>query len=122
RIDLAYGCFAWIALVLCASLLLSFVPMDPSTSEGFGMLIGMPVALAMLAAGLVAVVLSIIEWRTWPLVTMSAVVVSMLLMLIAEVEWKLVSEDVSRAWYIGSTALLVFLCARWFAFARKRGN
>jgi hypothetical protein len=30
-------------------------------------------------------------------------------MFLAEDEWKLVGGDVARTWYVGSTALLVFL-------------
>jgi hypothetical protein len=62
-IDLAYGCFAWIALVLCAVPLMSLLPLDDSTVQVLGMVVGIPVALATLAAGLAAVVLSIVEWR-----------------------------------------------------------
>lgn len=120
RIDLAYGCFAWIALVFCAVPLVSLLPLDNTNGQVLGMLVGIPVALVTLAAGLAAVVLSIVEWRVWPLVTMSAVSASMLLIFIAEDEWKLVGGDVALSWYVGSTAFLVFLCVRWFAFTRRR--
>src|SRR6266853_385543 len=122
RIDLAYGCFAWIAFLLCTVPLMSLLSLDDSTVQGLGMVVGIPVALATLAAGLAAIVLSVIEWRVWPLVTMSAASVSMLLALLAENEWKLVGGDVARIWYIGLTALLVFLCVRWFAFTRRRAT
>ncbi|HUF54553.1 MAG TPA: hypothetical protein VMR52_12390 [Dehalococcoidia bacterium] len=119
RKDLAYGCFVWIAFVLCAVPLMSLLPLDFTTRQVLGMLVGIPVALATLAAGLAAVVLSIVEWREWPLVTMSAVSASMLLFIIAEDEWNLVGGDVALAWYVGSTAVLIFFCARWFAFTRR---
>lgn len=122
RIDLAYGCFAWVAFVLCAVPLVSLLPLDVTTRQGLGMLVGIPVALATLAAGLAAVVLSIVEWRVWPLVIMSAASASMLFIFIAEDEWKLVRGDVVLAWYVGSTALLVFLCVRWFAVTRRRAT
>jgi len=101
---------------------MSLLSLDDSTVQGLGMVVGIPVALATLAAGLAAIVLSVIEWRVWPLVTMSAASVSMLLVLLAENEWKLVGGDVARIWYIGLTALLVFLCVRWFAFTRRRAT
>jgi hypothetical protein len=122
RIDLAYGCFAWIALMICAVPLMSVLPLDFTTGQVLGMLVGIPVALATLVAGIVAVVLSIVEWRQWALVTMSAVSASMLLVFIAEDEWKLVGGDVALTWYVGSTALMVFLCLRWFAFTRRRAT
>ncbi len=120
NLDLAYGCFAWIAFAICAIQLASLLPLDVTTAQGLGMLVGIPVVLAMLAAGIVAVVLSIVEWREWPLPAMSAVSASMLLTLLAEIEWKLIGSSVALAWYIGSTALLVFFCVRWFAFTRRR--
>lgn len=122
RKDLAYGCFTWIALVLCAVPLMSLLPLDVTTGQVVGMVVGIPVALATLAAGLAAVALSIVEWREWPLVTMSAVSASMLLIFIAEHEWELVGRDVALAWYVGSTAVLIFFCARWFAFTRRRAT
>jgi hypothetical protein len=122
RIDLTYGCFAWIALVLCGVPLMSFLPLNEVTVQVLGMVVGIPVVLAMLVAGLVAVVLSIVEWREWPLVMMSAVSLSLLLIFIAENEWKLVSRDIVLAWYVGSIAVLVFLCFRWFAFTRRRAK
>ena len=68
-IDLAYGYFASIALVLCAVPVMSLLPLDVSTFQVLGMVIGIPVVLATLVAGLAPVVLSMVEWRVWPLVT-----------------------------------------------------
>jgi hypothetical protein len=42
---------------------MSLLPLDDSTVQVLGMVVGIPVALATLAAGLAAVVLSIVEWR-----------------------------------------------------------
>jgi len=122
RIDLAYGCFAWIALVLCAVPLMSFLPLDFTTAQVLGMVVGIPVALATLAAGLAAVVLSIVEWREWHLMTMSAASISMVLIFLAEDEWKLVGRDFAFTWYVCATAFLVFLCVRWFALTRRRAR
>jgi len=122
RIDLAYGCFAWVALVLCAVPLMSLLPLSITTVQVPGMLVGIPVALATLAAGLAAAVLSIVERREWPLMSMTAASTSMLLIFIAEDEWKLVSGDIALTWYVGATAILVFLCVRWFAFTRRRAT
>jgi len=122
RIDLAYGCFAWIALVLCAVPIMSLLPLDDTTAQGLGMLVGIPIALATLAVGLAAVVLSVVQWREWPLLTMSAISASILLVFRAEEEWKLVGKGVALAWFVVSTAVLIFFCARWFAFTRRRAT
>lgn len=121
-IDLAYGCFAWIALVVCAVPLLYSLPLDVNTAQVLAWLVGIPVAFAVLAAGLAAVVLSIVEWREWPLMTMSAASISLVLIFLAENEWKLVGEDFANAWYFCATAILVFLCVRWFALTRRRAR
>jgi hypothetical protein len=86
------------------------------------MVVGLPIAMATLAVGLAGVVLSLAQWREWPLLTMSAITASILLVFLAEDEWKLVGKDVALAWYVGSTAVLILFCARWFAFTRRRAT
>ena len=113
-IDLAYGCFAWIAFVLCVGPLMLLLPLDFNTAQVLGMLVGIPVAMATLAAGLGVVVLSIIEWREWPLMTMLAAMASLLLIFIAEEKWELGGGDAVLISYVGVTAILVFFCVRWY--------
>lgn len=120
-IDLAYACFAWIAAVVCGVQLVSLVPMDFTTAQGLGMIVGIPLALASLAAGAVAAVLSIIQWREWPLLLMSAASVSMVLVFLAEDAGN-VNENVALGWFVVATAMLVFLCVRWFGWARRRAR
>jgi hypothetical protein len=120
RIDLAYACFAWVAFVFCAAPIASFIPVDITTAQVVGMIIGIPVLLATLAVGGIALVLSIIEWSIWPLKTMSLLIASLLLLFLAWEEWNVVGANVVFAWYGISTAILVGFCVRWFAFARRR--
>jgi hypothetical protein len=122
RVNLAYVCFAWIALVLCASPLVSLLPLSADARGALGMLVGLPIALATLVAVLTAVVLSVIQWREWPLLTMSAITASMLPVLLAEDEGTVITQRVALAWHVGSAAVLIFLCARWFAVTRRRGT
>ena len=121
-IDLAYGCFAWIAFVLCAGSLISLLPLDVTTIQVLGMVVGIPIVMATLAAGLAAVVLSVVQWREWPLLAMSTISASILLVFLAEDKWQLVGKGVALAWYVGSTAVLIFFCARWFIFTRRRAS
>ncbi len=121
-IDLAYGCFAWIAFVLCALPIALSLPLDFTTSQVLQMTVGFPVAMSTLAAGLAAVVLSIIKWREWPLMTMSAASISLFLVILAVVEWEVVGEIFMAVWYVLVTAFMVFFCVRWFAFARRRAT
>lgn len=122
RLNLVYGCFSWIAFVLCATPLIPLLPLDSNTVQGLEMVVGLPIAMATLAIGLAGVVLSLAQWREWPLLTMSAITASILLVFLAEDEWKLVGKGVALAWYVGSTAVLIFFCARWFAFTRRRAT
>ncbi len=122
NLDIAYGCFAWIAVVLSATPLLSILPLDITTIQVLGMVFGIPIAMATLAAGLAGVALSVVQWKEWPLLVMSVITVSILLVFLAVDEWKLVGERVALAWYIASTVVLVFLCVRWFMFVRRRTN
>ena len=121
-IDLAYGCFAWIAFVLCALPIALSLPLDFTTSQVLQMTVGFPVAMSTLAAGLAAVVLSIIKWREWPLMTMSAASISLFLVILAGVGWELVGEIFMAVWYVPVTALMVFFCIRWFAVTRRRAR
>ncbi len=117
-IDLAYGCFAWIAFVLCALPIALSLPLDFTTSQVLQMTVGFPVYMSAHAAGLAAVVLSIIKWREWPLMTMSAASISLFLVIPAVVEWGLVGE----IWYVLVTAFMVFFCVRWFAVTGRRAR
>lgn len=125
RVDLAYGCFAWIAVVACGGALIGLLgahfPIDVTTVQVVGMVIGIPVVMATLAALALAVVLSVIEWRRWPLPVMAAASVSMVVLFL------LVDEGVyspgwaiTVAWNGICVAIMVFFCVRWFAFARRR--
>jgi hypothetical protein len=86
------------------------------------MLVVLPIAMATLAVGLAGVVLAVVQWREWPLLTMSAISASILLVSLAEDEWKVIGKGVALAWYVGSAAILIFFCARWFAFTRRRAT
>ncbi len=121
-LDRAYGCFAWIAFVICAVALFSVLVQDNNTRNALGMLIGIPFALTAVAAGVVGLVLSVVHWREWPLLLMSAVVASMILAFLAKEEWNLVGEGFVDAWCTCATAVLIFFCARWFAFTRSRAT
>jgi len=115
RLDLAYGCFAWIAFVLCVYQVMSLLPLDYSTGVFLVMVVGIPLLFSTLLAGLAAVVLSIIEWREWPLMAMSAACVSMWLTLDGE-------GEIELAWNVCATAIMVSLCVRWFSFTRRRAR
>jgi hypothetical protein len=119
RIDLAYGCFAWIAFAVCAMLLSQVVLYYFPSQKGLEILVLLNFGVPTLAAALAAMVLSVVHWREWPLLIMTAISGSMLLVFFAQDKWKL-GEGVGLAWFAGCATALVFFCARWFAFTRRR--
>ena len=84
------------------------------------MVFGIPLTLATLAVGLAGIVLSVVQWREWPLQVMSGLLVSLLLVFLMADEWKVVSGPLARGWYIAATLGVVSLCVRWFAEAVER--
>ena len=120
---MAYGCYACITFLLCAIALALSLPLqlDLVTSQVLGMLVLVPVVIATLAVVLAALILSIIQWREWPLLIMLAANASILLLaFLGEDEWKVIGEDVAIAWSAGAIAVLLFFSVRWFAFTRRR--
>jgi len=119
-INLAYWLFAWIALVLCALDLFYILPLDGSDLQAIAIIVGIPILLVSIPVGLIAIVLSVIHRREWPLLAMSASVVLAFLVLIASDEWSLVSDQVAVALYNAAAVPMVILCVKWFTYTRKR--
>lgn len=120
RIDLAYGCFAWIAVAMWFEELGKILPIDPDFGQFLFMLLWVPILFATLFATVAAFVISISEWREWPLVIMTGTIASMLVIFLAVDERGMGSSYVEPVWYVGGSAILVAFCTRWFAFARRR--
>lgn len=120
RIDLAYGCFAWIAVAMWFAELGKILPIDPDFGQFLFMLLWVPILFATLFATVAAFVISISEWREWPLVIMTGTIASMLVIFLAVDERGMGSSYVEPVWYVGGSAILVAFCTRWFAFARRR--
>jgi hypothetical protein len=121
-LDLAYGCFSLIAFVIIAVTIVQLLPLDFTTMQSLGMLAGLPLVMAAIAAGVVGTVLSFMRWREWPLLIMAALSASMVVVFLAEDEWKLVSGRVETAWSVAAAGALVLFCVRWFAFVRRRAK
>ena len=120
-IDAAYGLFACFALVLCAQDLFYILPLKGSDLQALAMIFGIPVFLASLPVGLIAIVLSVIHRRERPLLAMSACVVLAFVVLLAQDASSLdVSDQVAFALYNAAAVPMVILCVRWFTSARKR--
>jgi hypothetical protein len=113
RLDLAYACFAWIAVAMWFEKLGKILPIDPDSGQALFMLLWVPILFATLFAAIAAFVVSILEWREFPLVIMMGTSASMLFVSLAV-------DYVEPYWYVGGTAILVAFCIRWFAFARRR--
>jgi hypothetical protein len=108
-VDLAYACFTWIVVALGASTLLTLLPLNESARVALGMLVGIHVMMSALVTGVAGVVLSLIHWKEWPLLVMSAIVIPVVFL--AGDEWRLVD---------GLIVVQAFLCVRGFGFTRRR--
>lgn len=121
-LDLAYTIFSGIWLAICAFWIVAILPVDDDTSLALAWAVMLPATMGIPLVAAAALVLSLTNWREWPLLMVWAVNASMLLVFLAEDHWKLVSPNFAIAWYMGSSAVVVFFCIRWFAFARRRNR
>jgi phosphotransferase system glucose/maltose/N-acetylglucosamine-specific IIC component len=112
-LDSAYGCFVFIALVLCFGPLLWMLPIGQGDKEGYAMLLGVPLMFAAFIAGIIGLVLSIVHRKEWPLGAMAAASVIFLL------SWSL-DEQVMMVAAVLYLAVLVSFCARWFFYRRRK--
>jgi len=114
-LDLAYGCFAIIALFSCVFVVLSILPSANTEAEAaYSELIAYLGIFVILIAGLVGLVLSVLHWREWPLQVMSvAFVVAVITILFEE------NNIVSTAVWLGATLVCIVFPVRWFRSARR---
>ena len=69
--DVAYACFAYVGALSVVSLMLEVLPLDFSTYQVLGMVVGIPAVLLAVGASLCGVLLTFFRHREWPLVMMS---------------------------------------------------
>lgn len=120
RIDLAYGCFAWIAVAMWFEELGKILPIDPDFGQFLFMLLWVPILFATLFATVAAFVISISEWREWPLLIMTGTLASMIFLFLAVDERGMGSSEVDASWYVGGTAILFAFCIRRLFTVRGR--
>lgn len=122
RIDLAYGCFALTAFAGWIEPIGKLLPTGHGLGGALLTLLSIPIAVTLLFAPLIAFIVSIVEWREWPLLLMTGTLASMMFLFLAVDERGIGmgGSYVEPVWYIGGTAILVAFCIRWFAFARGR--
>ena len=120
-LDRAYGMFSWIAIVSTAASVASMLPVDLTTAQVLGMLIGVPLALATLACAVAGFVYSIKFFREWPLPVVSMLVVSMLVaVVVGTAETVPGRARLAEIWCVIATAGLFFFCVRWYGFLRRQ--
>lgn len=112
NIRLAYMCYSWIGVALGSALILSMIPMQTATAQGIGMLIGIPVAMALLLAGLIAFVLTLRYRRERPLLLMACALFSMAAVAMA-VDALHLPQTVAYLWLACATAVLLYFSVRY---------
>lgn len=126
--DVAYACFAYVGALSVVSLMLEVLPLDFSTYQVLGMVVGIPAVLLAVGASLWGVFLTIFRCREWPLVVMSVAMLAFIAVFIigeslpGEVYMKRQTE-ISLASGI-SIAAIVLLSGRWylFDFRKRKGD
>ena len=121
RIDLAYICFTLWLLPAWIEPIGKLLPITPDAGQLILDLFILPSMFIVLIATPAAIILSIVEWREWPLPIMAGLLIFMTYVFLA-IDVRGAGTDgryVSPMWYIlGSTVLLAF-CIRWFVFKRR---
>jgi hypothetical protein len=112
-LDVAYGCFAFIAFALCFGPLLWLLPLSEGDRQGYGMLLGIPIMFGAFLAGLIGLVFAIRYSSHWQLGAMAFAGVLFLL------TWA-GPEDAMEFSAVCYTALIVSFCVAWFLFLRRK--
>lgn len=67
RIRLAYRCFPFLLPSLLGAYILFSLPFSFPVQQSLGMVVGIPLALLLQGVVIMAIVLSVLEWREWSL-------------------------------------------------------
>ncbi|MFQ5345064.1 MAG: hypothetical protein ACE5DZ_03780 [Mariprofundus sp.] len=123
--DVAYFCFAYLGALAVVSLMLAVLPLDFSTYQVLGMVVGIPAVLLAAGASLWGIFLTLFRWREWPLVVMSVAVLGFIgVFFIGESLPSDVYKSRQAVMNLASgilMAAIVLLSGRWYLFDfRKR--
>jgi hypothetical protein len=116
KYDFAYGCFLFCGMTALLITIIGKAAKDDNTSALLGFFVAIPLAFASIAAMVAALVLSMMLWRHWPLLILSALTV-LSVAVIAMVHG-------SEAFYNSAAILygvgVVAMTGRWFLVLRRR--
>ena len=116
KYDLAYGCFLFCGMMALLVTVIGKAAKDDNTSALLGFFVAIPLAFASFVAVVAALVLSMMLWRHWPLLILSALTV------LSAAVVALVHG--SEAFYNSAAILygvgVVAMTGLWFLVLRKR--
>jgi len=116
KYDFAYGCFLFCGMSALLITVMGKAAKDDNTSAFLGFFVAIPLVLASFAAMVAALVLSMMLWKHWPLLILSALTV-LSVAVIAVVHG-------SEAFYTSAAILygagVVAMTGLWFLVLRKR--
>src|SRR5436189_3717458 len=75
KYDLAYGCFLFCGMIALLVTVIGKAAKDDNTSALLGFFVAIPLAFASFVAVVAALVLSMMLWKHWPLLVLSALTV-----------------------------------------------
>jgi hypothetical protein len=125
KLDIAYACFLWIALVVLVFIGIEILgkkmmTVTDVTAAGIGFFILIPLSFAAMTASLVGIIFSFVIWQDWRLHVLSGLAVILPFTFLASDDSNLIGGRT----VIGVAALYVIasilFATRWFAFVRKR--
>ena len=124
RIDLAYICFTLWLLLAWIEPIGKLLPITPDAGQLILDLFILPSMFIALIAIPAAIILSIMEWREWPLPIMAGLLIFMTYVFLAiDVRGTGTGGGyVNPMWYILGSAVLLAFCIRWFVFKRRHDS
>ena len=116
KYDFAYGCFSFCGMTTLLITIIGKAAKDDSTSALLGFFVALPLAFASFAAMVAALVLSMMLWRHWPLLILSALTVLSVAVIAMVHGSEALYNSVAIAYGVG----VVATTGLWFLILRKR--
>ena len=116
KYDFAYGCFLFCGMTALLVTLMGKAAKDDNTSALLGFFVAIPLAFACFAAMVVALVLSMMLWRHWPLLILCSLTALSAAVIAMVHGSEAFYNSVAIVYGVGVVAMTV----RWFLVLTKR--
>ena len=120
RINIAYFCYLWIAIVPWLESLGLLLPIPPELGQIILSVLSFPIVIGTLIAGVIALYQS---WKArdhWPLLAMGLIAIAMLILVILLDLLMILDYTAASYGFLLSSLILLGLCVRWYFYERKK--